>query len=189
MTTQGTIDEATSELLNDDGAKVAPGRGDCAHLFYCGRVNNACSTLDRRCKTQRSQCASCERFQRTPAAIAAMKDVQKTPAPATVVALPTDADKRALVQRCLKKGWNNTDEVLHNSSVRGPLETRATLRERNWAPQICLDMSTEDFEKKFEKCFRVDIEYSYSEEYQGYVTGGRGREKGLGSRRSRRAGG
>ena len=95
MTTQGTIDEATSELLNDDGAKVAPGRGDCAHLFYCGRVNYACSTLDRRCKTQRSQCASCERFQRTPAAIAAMKDVQKTPAPATVKALPTDAEVRA----------------------------------------------------------------------------------------------
>ena len=222
MTTQGTIDEATSELLNDEGAKVAPGRGDCAHLYYCRRPLEGVLDITgflARCGTAvrggRAQCASCKRFQ-----LAAMKDVQKTPAPATVKGpeepwtededymlyrldsnynkwaeiaskLPGRTEdaikKRALVQRCFRSGECETDRVLHSSSVQGPLDTRATCANmsgfENWRlgrfglSKEELEKELEEFGEKYEKCYRVDIEKSYYEEYQGYATYGSSHEK------------
>ena len=55
------------ELLNDDGAKVAPGLdANYAHLYYCGRFlgRDAIPGSDGRCgKNNGPQCASCKRFQ------------------------------------------------------------------------------------------------------------------------------
>ena len=109
------------------------------------------------------------------------------PAPATVEGLPTDADKRALVQRCFRSGECETDRVLHSSSVRGPLDTRATCADmsglENWRQGRSglsgeeLEKTLEEFATKYEKCYRVDVEKSYDEEYQGYATWGASHEK------------
>ena len=95
--------------------------------------------------------------------------------------------KRALVQWCFRSGECETDRVLHGSSVRGPFDTRATCADmsglENWRQGRFglsgeeLEKTLEEFATKYEKCYRVDVEKSYDEEYQGYATWGANHEK------------
>ena len=91
--------------------------------------------------------------------------------------------KRALVQWCFRSGECETDRVLHGSSVRGPFDTRATCADMSGfendmgLSREALEKTLEEFATKYEKCYRVDIEKSYDEEYQGYATWGANHEK------------
>ena len=91
---------------------------------------------------------------------------------------PTEEEKSALVLSCMPSNHCYVNEVLHSSSVEGPLNSRASCAQHFGLVESTPRAAKEAFKSQFarfcafQRCYRVSLDYSYEEEYQGSVTWG-----------------